>query len=334
MILFILLSFFISFSESAIFYVKDNDRSEETSNLEFFKLLGLKVKANDLGEVISTQFEKNGNANHKFTLDLDYVDKKHENHIPDSFDYIEVCKSLVGTSTIPICRLYKNSKGEKKNFPRSCQEILESGNNKSGIYEINPRMSSEPLTVLCDMETKGGGWTHIQKRFDGSQDFYLPWRDYKFGFGDLNGEFWIGLENIYHITGFEVNELLIELTDREHKKAYAQYSVFTIGPEKEGYVLKDLKGFSGDAGDALTPHLKSKFSTHDVDQDENSGNCAALYNGAWWYKSCWESHLNGKYMNKQLSDHYKYHGLEWNGFRGKEYNLAGSRILVRPLSEK
>lgn len=52
------------------------------------------------------------------------------------------------------------------------------------------------------MVTKGGGWTVIQKRFDGSEDFFREWRDYKFGFGNLHREFWIGLENIYQLTGW------------------------------------------------------------------------------------------------------------------------------------
>ena len=31
------------------------------------------------------------------------------------------------------------------------------------------------------------------KRHDGSEDFYVNrlWNDYKIGFGDLNGEFWL-----------------------------------------------------------------------------------------------------------------------------------------------
>uniref|UniRef100_A0A6P7GP27 Microfibril-associated glycoprotein 4-like n=1 Tax=Diabrotica virgifera virgifera TaxID=50390 RepID=A0A6P7GP27_DIAVI len=69
----------------------------------------------------------------------------------------------------------------------------------TGIYEIRPKGKS--IQVLCDMETEGGGWTVLQKRFDGSEEFYRDWRDYKFGFGTLQGEFWLGLEHFNMITG-------------------------------------------------------------------------------------------------------------------------------------
>ena len=54
------------------------------------------------------------------------------------------------------------------------------------------------MKVYCDMESDGGGWTVYQRRQDGSEDFYRDWDDYVSGFGDLTGEFWLGLEKIYY----------------------------------------------------------------------------------------------------------------------------------------
>uniref|UniRef100_A0A6P7GQ47 Ficolin-1-like isoform X1 n=1 Tax=Diabrotica virgifera virgifera TaxID=50390 RepID=A0A6P7GQ47_DIAVI len=182
------------------------------------------------------------------------------------------------------------------------------------------------------METKGGGWTHIQKRFDGSQDFYLPWRDYKFGFGDLMGEFWIGLENMHHMTAFEGNELLVELTDTDQTKSYAQYASFSISNEKDGYKLNKLGGYSGDAGDSLSRHLYAKFSTLDVDQDNSTTtSCAQEFEGAWWYEHCHQSNLNGKFLTVVLPGGKNGHGLSWHALKNSYENLAGSRMMIRPI---
>ena len=86
-------------------------------------------------------------------------------------------------------------------FARNCKEVLTKGNTKSGIYTIRPPRASQPFKVQCDMDTRGGGWTYVMRRFDGSQDFYLNWTDYKDGFGNLEGEFWLGLKHLHELTG-------------------------------------------------------------------------------------------------------------------------------------
>lgn len=75
----------------------------------------------------------------------------------------------------------------------------------------------------------------------------------------------------------EVNVLLIELTDDTETK-YAHYSAFSIGSELEGFALKVLGGYEGDAGDSLIYHAGSRFSTKDMDQD------------SWLEGSCAQSH--------------------------------------------
>ena len=54
--------------------------------------------------------------------------------------------------------------------------------------------------MYCDQTTAGGGWTVIQEKMDGSVNFNRTQDDYKHGFGNLVGEFWLGLDKINRLT--------------------------------------------------------------------------------------------------------------------------------------
>ena len=83
----------------------------------------------------------------------------------------------------------------------------------------------------------------FQRRQDGSVDFYRDWAEYKTGFGDVNGEFWLGNDNIHLLTKRHDQKLKIELTYNGEVK-YADYSTFWIENEAQKYRLTEL-GFSG-----------------------------------------------------------------------------------------
>ena len=130
-------------------------------------------------------------------------------------------------------------------------------------------------------------WILIQRRQDGSVDFYRNWTEYSKGFGNPMGEFFVGLEKIYELTNSQQHELLVMLEDAEGYRKYAHYNHFLIANETERYRLKKLGNYTGTAGDYLRLHTNMFFSTMDRDNDiADEGNCAKWFKGAWWYYHC------------------------------------------------
>nr|XP_026499442.1 fibroleukin-like [Vanessa tameamea] len=225
------------------------------------------------------------------------------------------------------CRLGRVDRSER--YPTDCQEIQAQGFNVTGIYKIKPD-DTEPFYVLCDLNSAGGGWTVIQNRFDGSQDFYKNWVEYKHGFGNLAGEFWLGLEKIYYLTNQKLYELRVEMEAQHGQEVSATYSVFTLGPEYEGYRISTLGTFRGNAGDSLSYHAGQKFSTYDSDNDEwKDGSCSIEHGGAWWYKECDKSNLNGKYLI--TAEESNGQSIYWVSFNGPTSPLYKTRMMIRPL---
>ncbi|KAF4119222.1 hypothetical protein G5714_001273 [Onychostoma macrolepis] len=85
---------------------------------------------------------------------------------------------------------------QDKDMTVDCSDLFKSGQTISGIYSIYPA-GDIPVWVYCQMISDGkaeykGGWTVIQRRMDGSVNFYRPWDQYKRGFGNVESEYWLG----------------------------------------------------------------------------------------------------------------------------------------------
>ena len=119
---------------------------------------------------------------------------------------------------------------------KTCAEIFKSGDLRDGVYTIKPD-NLPAFGSFCDQTTAGGGWTVFQKRLDGSVDFYLNWSDYQNGFGNLNGEFWLGLDKIHRLTSDNNTMLRVDLEDFEGNTAYAEYNMFGVMSEIDQYKL-------------------------------------------------------------------------------------------------
>ncbi|XP_066020134.1 microfibril-associated glycoprotein 4-like isoform X2 [Pocillopora verrucosa] len=211
---------------------------------------------------------------------------------------------------------------------RNCAEIYKSaGKPADGVYPIKPD-NLPAFDVFCDQTTEGGGWTVFQKRLDGSVDFYRYWNDYKRGFGDLCGEFWLGLDKIHRLTSDDNNTLRVDFEDFEGNTAYAEYNLFGVMSEKDKYKLI-LGSYSGNSGDSLAFHRGMPFTTRDQENDDHvDHNCAIKFKGAWWYKECHRSNLNGLYLRGNHSTYAD--GVNWHHWKGHYYSLKRTEMKIRP----
>lgn len=68
---------------------------------------------------------------------------------------------------------------------RDCQHVWESGETSSGIYLLRPQRTNRLLQAWCEQSQAHGGWTVIQRRQDGSVNFFRNWEQYKVTFCPL-----------------------------------------------------------------------------------------------------------------------------------------------------
>ncbi|XP_078495939.1 ficolin-2-like [Ciona intestinalis] len=227
-----------------------------------------------------------------------------------------------------------------KSDASSCEKLYEFGHRKNRLYNIYLNRTTK-LEVYCDMENNGGGWTVIQRNMDNRTNFDREWFDYKTGFGNKTGSFWIGLENIRALTKKGDQELRIDITTCNKTKIVAEYSNFMVGPESEryklwicGYQHRQECCFSNNGssdspnnqrcdGDALGWNNGNEFSAKDF----NSKNrCTDSRKAGWWFSRCTGANLNGNYKPCTIGPQYAYwrkpgSGSPWEGVRFIEMKI-------------
>ncbi|CAF1107350.1 unnamed protein product [Adineta steineri] len=226
---------------------------------------------------------------------------------------------------------------EENETPTDCDDILRQQPTlvTQGIFRIKPRLSSESFDVQCIFENNTG-WTVIQQRINGTIDFYRGWDDYKNGFGDLRSEFWLGNEKIHQLTNQGQYLLHIDLKPWDGSLRTAEYGKFSLDNENQNYKLQisQYQPLTSTAGDSLSSPWDNAngapFSTFDRDHDNLFyDNCALTYHGAWWFTSCFQSHLNGAYVRSPLAlQNTARNGLHWNTY-ALYHSMKETTIRIR-----
>ena len=176
----------------------------------------------------------------------------------------------------------------------------------------------------------------LQRRKKGSINFNRGWNEYEKGFGEVDGNYWLGLASLHQF--LQINyygyELRIDLKDYSGNSAYAKYSSFNVEDSSSKYTLS-VSGFNGTAGDAIgasgNPNENvngMKFSANDQDNDKiGSRHCAAHWKGGWWFNACHRTFLNGLYVSG--SD---WKNIIWYTWKGQS-SLSFSEMKFRKKHE-
>ena len=145
----------------------------------------------------------------------------------------------------------------------------------------------------------------VQQNIDGSDFFNRSWAEFKVGFNDSEGNYWIGNDLLSQLTQSGPYKLRVELQARSNLTWYwAEYSRFVVYNESQNYEL-EVSGNSGNAGDGLEYQNGMLFTTYDRDNDpfknyRFNNNCAVRDGGGFWYKACATGQLNARRGNRHI----------------------------------
>ena len=248
-----------------------------------------------IGQLLDESFLK---LEYRYQTLKDYMKKLHGSCVP--------CKASAKDNGVCDCTDIE---------PREdCLEFYQHGCKINSVYRLQGP-GFHIVYAYCDQTTQGGGWTVFQKRQDGSVDFTRNWNSYKHGFGNIEGEFWFGNDNIHDLTkpsfAPKKSQLLINMRMKgQSDPVFVKYYTFEITNKTSKYTLK-INGFSGNVTDrprGMDYNNNQKFSTFDSD-NSSSGKCAVRFgNNGWWYGSgCSHVILNGRYKFTQTNGE-----LFWN----------------------
>jgi len=132
----------------------------------------------------------------------------------------------------------------------------------------------------------------VQQHFGGSAFFNRSWEEFKVGFGNTSGNYWIGNERLHQLTNGRQYKLRVDLLSRFTGRWYwAEYGGFSVADELSDYTLF-VSDYSGNAGDGMTVDGVTDYNLNGVkfntyDRHTITFRCISASNenvvGGFWY---------------------------------------------------
>ena len=126
----------------------------------------------------------------------------------------------------------------------------------------------------------------VQQNVNGSNFFNRSWAEFKVGFNDSSGNYWLGNDLLHHLTVSGNYKLRFDLLTTSSGWNWAEYGGVVVLSERNMYKLI-VSGYWGNSDDALSDQGATYFTTFDRDNDlKTDGNCAQYNGGGFWYNDC------------------------------------------------
>nr|XP_036671962.1 angiopoietin-related protein 7-like isoform X2 [Drosophila suzukii] len=114
------------------------------------------------------------------------------------------------------------------------------------------------MAVFEDIPSAGSDWMVIQHSSSfGHQALQNIPQSLSNGFGDLNGDYFLGYNIIHQLTSTQTHEVYVKF-ETENITRFARYDHFVVGSKDGRYILEFLGSYSGDFGDCLQRHEKKE----------------------------------------------------------------------------
>ena len=104
--------------------------------------------------------------------------------------------------------------------------------------------------MYCNL---GGGWTVIERRYNGELTFDKNWDTFKAGFGALDEEFYVGNEKFHQLTNVGIQEIYfsIVLRNGEYSRISESRINFIYQSFKKDFISEDSHQLQLPGGDSL-----------------------------------------------------------------------------------